>query len=107
MRAARRFAERIEADGLVPQLTGVKIELFGSLGCTGKCHVTDKAGILGLEGEEPATVDVDSVERRVKAVQDTHRIKLLGKYDVELDPGVNLIFHRREKQARGLLDYDD
>jgi len=97
MRAARRFAERIEADGLVPQLTGVKIELFGSLGFTGKGHGTDKAVILGLEGEEPATVDVDSVERRVKAVQDTHRIKLLGKYDVELDPGVNLIFHRREK----------
>ncbi|MBV8759730.1 MAG: L-serine ammonia-lyase, partial [Deltaproteobacteria bacterium] len=97
MRAARRFAERLEADGLVPQLAGVKVELFGSLGFTGRGHGTDKAVILGLEGEDPASVDVDSVDRRVKAVQDTHRIKLLGKYEVELDPAENLVFHRREK----------
>ncbi|HSN27290.1 MAG TPA: L-serine ammonia-lyase, partial [Kofleriaceae bacterium] len=97
MRAARRFAERLEADGLLPQLAGVKIELFGSLGFTGKGHGTDKAVILGLEGEDPATVDVDSVERRVKAVHDSHRIKLLGKQDIELDPQHQLIFHRREK----------
>jgi L-serine dehydratase len=97
MRAARRFAERIEAEGLIPQLTGVKIELFGSLGFTGKGHGSDKAILLGLEGDEPATVDVDSVERRVKAVHDAKRIKLLGKYDVDLDPAESLIFHRREK----------
>jgi L-serine dehydratase len=97
MRAARRFAERVEVDGLIAQVTGVKIELFGSLGFTGKGHGSDKAIILGLEGEDPATVDVDSVERRVKAVHDTKRIKLLGKYEVDLDPAEALIFHRREK----------
>jgi L-serine dehydratase len=97
MRAARRFAERLEADGLIPQIEGVKVELFGSLGFTGKGHGTDKAVILGLEGEDPATVDVDSVARRVAGVEQTHRIKLLGKHEVELDPSTNLTFHRREK----------
>jgi len=97
MRAARRFAERIEAEGLIPQLTGVKVELFGSLGFTGKGHGSDKAVILGLEGEDPATVDVDAVDRRVAKVGETHRIRLLGKHDIELDPAESLIFHRREK----------
>ncbi len=97
MRAARRFAERLEAEGMVSELTAIKVELFGSLGFTGKGHGSDKAIILGLEGEEPATVDVDSVARRVAAVETAKRIKLLGKHDVALDPATGLVFHRREK----------
>jgi L-serine dehydratase len=97
MRAARRFAERLEADGLFGQVTGIKVELFGSLGFTGKGHATDKAIILGLEGEDPATVDVDSIARRVAAVEQSHRVKLLGKHEVELVTQTSLIFHRREK----------
>ncbi|HSD88601.1 MAG TPA: L-serine ammonia-lyase, partial [Kofleriaceae bacterium] len=97
MRAARRFAERIEAEGLMPKIEGIKVELFGSLGFTGRGHGSDRAIILGLEGEDPATVDVDSVAKRVAAVEQSHRVKLLGTHEVELDPATNLIFHRREK----------
>jgi L-serine dehydratase len=97
MRAARRFAERLVQDGVVGQVERVRIELFGSLGFTGKGHGTDKAVILGLEGEDPATVDVDSVAKRVAGVESGHRIKLLGTHDVELDPASAIVFHRREK----------
>src|SRR5687767_14349415 len=62
MRAARRFAQRLVDDGLLPRVTGVRAELYGSLGFTGKGHGSDKAVILGLEGEEPDTVDVDQVD---------------------------------------------
>ena len=64
----------------------VKVELFGSLGFTGKGHGSDRAIVLGLEGDEPATVDVDSIARAGRAVEQTKRIKLLGKHAVELDP---------------------
>ncbi|HEY0250951.1 MAG TPA: L-serine ammonia-lyase, partial [Kofleriaceae bacterium] len=97
MRAAKRFAERLEHDGQLAQTTAVKIELFGSLGFTGKGHGSDKAIILGLEGDEPATVDIDSVAKRIAAVETTKRISLLGKHPVDLDPSEALIFHRREK----------
>jgi L-serine dehydratase len=97
MRAARRFAERLVADGVLPQVEGVKIELFGSLGFTGKGHGTDKAVILGLEGEDPATVDVDSVPRRLAAVEQGHRLKVLGTHEIDLDPATAIVFHRREK----------
>jgi L-serine dehydratase len=97
MRAARRFAERLEADGVLAGVEGIKVELFGSLGFTGKGHGSDRAIVLGLEGEEPATVDVDSVARRMAAVEQSKRVKLLGKHDVALDPATSLVFHRREK----------
>jgi L-serine dehydratase len=97
MRAARRFAERLVQDGIIGQVERVRIELFGSLGFTGKGHGTDKAVILGLEGEDPATVDVDSVVKRVAAVETDHRIKVLGTHEVDLDPATAIVFHRREK----------
>ena len=93
MRAAKRFAELVTP--LAP--TSVKIELFGSLGFTGKGHGSDKAIILGLEGDEPATVDVDTMAKRVAAVEQTKRIKLLGVHECALDLGTQLIFHRRDK----------
>jgi L-serine dehydratase len=97
MRAAKRFAERLEADGLLEKAVGVKAELFGSLGFTGKGHGSDRAVVLGLEGEEPATVDVDSIERRIAKISETKRLALLGKHEVALDPQEALLFHRREK----------
>ena len=97
MRAAKRFVERLVEDGQIDQVTGIKVELFGSLGFTGKGHGSDRAIILGLEGDEPATVDVDSVEKRVAKVAAAKRISLLGKYEVALDLEQSLIFHRREK----------
>jgi L-serine dehydratase len=97
MRAARRFAERLDADGDLARTASVKVELFGSLGHTGKGHGSDRAVLLGLEGEEPATVDVDSVAPRVAAVAAAKQVRLLGKHPVALDPETQLVFHRRDK----------
>ncbi len=97
MRAARRFAERLDADGELARTASVKVELFGSLGHTGKGHGSDKAVLLGLEGEEPATVDVDSVAPRVAAQAMAKQVRLLGKHPVGLDPESQLVFHRRDK----------
>ncbi|HEU4729965.1 MAG TPA: L-serine ammonia-lyase [Kofleriaceae bacterium] len=97
MRAARRFAERLEADGQLGRTASVKAELFGSLGFTGKGHGSDRAILLGLEGDEPATVDVDSVAGRVAAIAQARRVALLGKHGVALDPETQLVFHRRDK----------
>ncbi|HEY0991407.1 MAG TPA: serine dehydratase beta chain, partial [Kofleriaceae bacterium] len=97
MRAARRFAQRLDADGRLDRTASVKVELFGSLGFTGKGHGTDRAVLLGLEGDEPATVDIDSVAARVARAVQTKRVTLLGKRPVAHDPETQLVFHRREK----------
>ena len=97
MIAAKRFAERLVADGLIGEVASVHVELFGSLGFTGKGHGSDKAVLLGLEGSEPATVDVDAISRRVAAITEKKRVQLLGQHEVGLDPAADLVFHRREK----------
>jgi L-serine dehydratase len=97
MRAARRFAEHVVKEGLIAQVRGVKVELYGSLGFTGKGHGSDRAIILGLEGEDPGTVEVDSMATRVAAVGQSKKVMLLGQHEVELDPDTALVFHRREK----------
>jgi L-serine dehydratase len=96
MRAARRFAQRLVEDGLADRVTGVRAELYGSLGFTGKGHGSDKAVILGLEGEEPDTVDVDQVDSRVERVVTSRQVRLLGDRAVAFEAD-DLVFHRREK----------
>ena len=56
MRAAARFVEGLKRDNLLATTTCVKVELYGSLGATGKGHGSDKAVLLGLEGEHPDTL---------------------------------------------------
>lgn len=55
MRAAKAFLKLLGLNGMMdPQVTySITSELFGSLALTGKGHGTDKAVLLGLEGEDP------------------------------------------------------
>jgi L-serine dehydratase len=96
MRAARRFAERLRDDGHLERVARVKVELFGSLGFTGKGHGSDVAVMLGLEGEDPKTVDVDSVAGKVQAIAKAQAVSMLGVRSVAL-PADAIVFHRREK----------
>jgi L-serine dehydratase len=95
MRAARRFAVRLERAGLLERVTQVRVELYGSLGATGRGHATDTAVLLGLEGDEPATVDVDAIGSRVAAIRASGRLSLLGRSEVRLDPVTDIVFSPR------------
>jgi L-serine dehydratase len=97
MRAARRFAQRLAEDEQLESVASVRCEMFGSLGFTGRGHGTDRAVLLGLEGEEPATVDVDTVEARVARCAAEKRLRLLGRHAIAFDPDSAIVFHRREK----------
>ena len=97
MRAAKRFAARLQDDGQLAETASVKVELFGSLGFTGKGHGSDRAVILGLEGDEPATTNIDTVSARVANAESTKRIRLLGAHAIDFDPATQIVFHRRDK----------
>ena len=60
MRAGNRFVARLSEAGVLAKTARVEAHLYGSLALTGKGHGTDKAVLLGLEGETPETVDVDA-----------------------------------------------
>lgn len=93
MKAARLFVTGLHEDGLLPRTASVRAELFGSLGATGHGH--GKAVLLGLEGEDPETVDTDTVDDRVHRIHETGRLRLLGRREVEFREREHLVLHRR------------
>jgi L-serine dehydratase len=96
MRAAQQFVQNLQDDGLLHRVTKVTADLYGSLGATGKGHGSDKAVMLGLEGELPESVDTDSVESRLESIRATRQLNLLGKHAVKFDENKQLVMHRRK-----------
>jgi L-serine dehydratase len=96
MRAARRFGERLAELGLLDGTARVRVELFGSLAATGRGHGTDRAVLMGLEGETPEEIDPDGVLARVAAIRSSGRLALLGRREIAFREGEDLIFHRTE-----------
>ncbi len=97
MKAAGMFGRGLRDDGLMPQVATVRVALYGSLGLTGPGHGSDKAVLLGLEGEEPATVDVDAVPARLEAIARRGSVRLLGEHEIPFTVGQHLEFNRRKK----------
>jgi L-serine dehydratase len=96
MRAARMFVERLVHQGQLERVARVEVRLYGSLGATGKGHGSDKAVLLGLEGEEPETVDVAQIPARLERIRGEGRLRLAGRHEVAFRDREHLTFYRRE-----------
>ena len=93
MLAANQFSTMLQSSGLLPQVSRIQAEMFGSLGATGKGHGTPKAVLLGLEGELPDSVDVSSIARRVAAIRDNHRLALCGSHSIDYNHVTDFFLH--------------
>ena len=93
MRAARTFLLELTKIGLLRETVRVQCELFGSLALTGRGHGTDRAIMLGLEGEEPDRVEPDSVQSTVDRIRANGRIRLLGEHEIDFKEETDLVFH--------------
>ncbi|MCK6424533.1 MAG: L-serine ammonia-lyase [Burkholderiaceae bacterium] len=96
MRAARRFALGLGESGRLAQVRRLQVSLYGSLGATGRGHGSDKAVLLGLEGEQPESVDTDAVPARLEALRRARRLTLPGGHGVDFDEKTDLLMYRRE-----------
>ncbi|MCX5035207.1 L-serine ammonia-lyase [Streptomyces sp. KO7888] len=96
MRAARMFARRLRNEELLDSVTSVRAELYGSLGATGHGHGTPKAVLLGLEGDSPRTVDVETADDRVEKIKSSGRISLLGDHEIAFSYDDDMVLHRRK-----------
>jgi L-serine dehydratase len=97
MRAAGMFTEALAAEGLLPRVAGLRVELFGSLGATGHGHGSVKAVVLGLAGEHPETVDPVAAEPLVARVRAIGRLALPGGREIIFDPDNDIVLHRRKR----------
>ncbi|WP_067829347.1 L-serine ammonia-lyase [Actinomadura kijaniata] len=96
MAAAHRFARGLRDDGLLEKTASVRAVLYGSLGLTGKGHGSDKAVMLGLEGDKPELVDVDAVDARLARIRETERLTVFGEVEVPFVVGEHLVFERKQ-----------
>ncbi|MEV8247001.1 L-serine ammonia-lyase [Streptomyces rochei] len=96
MRAARMFARRLRNEELLGSVASVRAELYGSLGATGHGHGTPKAVLLGLEGDSPRTVDVETADERVETIRTFGRISLLGEHEIAFSYDDDMVLHRRK-----------
>ena len=95
MKAALMFAARLQDRKLLPDLARIKICLHGSLGATGKGHGSDKAVVLGLSGDAPDSVELDTIAARLDAVKATEQLQVLGIQPIRFRQAEDLLFFRK------------
>ncbi|MCB1827261.1 MAG: L-serine ammonia-lyase [Coxiellaceae bacterium] len=94
MRAAKKFVESIGDE--LNNVTRVEVTLYGSLAFTGEGHGTNKSILMGLEGEEPATIDPEGIPARIQSIKDSQTINLLSQYKINFHIDQDLIFNFKE-----------
>jgi len=94
MRAAYRFALGLAERRLLEQAERVQVDLYGSLALTGLGHGTDRAVLLGLEANEPSTIDPAVIAATVASIRQTGRICLAGRHSIPFIETRDLLFHR-------------
>jgi len=92
MRAAKLFAAQL----LSSTSAHIKVELYGSLGHTGKGHGSDVAIMLGLEGELPDEINTDNIPSKIELIRKQKQLKLNGEKPINFDEKKDLIFHRKK-----------
>lgn len=93
MRAAFQFADALRVNRLLEQTDSIVVELYGSLGATGKGHGSDKAILLGLEGEQPDLIDTGKIEARLGHIRARARVNILGQHPIVFHESQHLLFH--------------
>ena len=96
MRAARRFVTAAAETGVLPRIDSLGVELFGSLGATGKGHGSVGALVLGLLGHQPETVDPNECRSEVEQVRQSRRLGLPGGPEIGFDPERDIVLQYSE-----------
>ena len=96
MRAASIFALRLEQADVLSRVQRIQVELFGSLGHTGRGHGTDRAVLLGLEGQVPDQVDPDHMTLRMGALEAGEPLMLGQRQPLSFHLKKDLVFHKRQ-----------
>ena len=93
MRAANRFVTELDENVGIAAVAKVSVELFGSLGATGRGHGSDIAVLLGLESATAETIDPDQVPIRIGQINAHKELSLGGEKTIQFDPAEDLSLH--------------
>ncbi|MGN6513549.1 MAG: L-serine ammonia-lyase [Lysobacteraceae bacterium] len=98
MRAAARFVSHwLAGHDVLARTARVRAEVFGSLALTGRGHGTDKAVLMGLEGNWPNEIDPDLIPAALERIRRHKKVRLLGTHEIDFDEKRDLIMNKRQK----------
>ncbi|MHA7846176.1 L-serine ammonia-lyase [Serratia sp. D1N4] len=94
MKAGKQFTDDLITQGQLYDTTRVVVDVYGSLSLTGKGHHTDIAIIMGLAGNLPHDVDIDSMAGFIRDVEQRGRLPLAnGEHEVDFPRQGGMNFH--------------
>lgn len=105
MVAARRFVTELRDAGDLPRVRRVQVNLYGSLGATGRGHASDRSSVMGLEGARPRSVDLARFAERLEMLESAPRVQLKPNVDdephvIEFHPDRDLVLDGRTRLPR-------
>lgn len=81
-RAALRCLDSIREKAGLDEVLSITVLLYGSLAKTGRGHGTDIAVMLGLCGEDPVTIDVNSITPKINRIIADRELALGGNVPI-------------------------
>ncbi|PNH95034.1 L-serine ammonia-lyase [Vibrio diazotrophicus] len=95
MKAGKQFVDDLSSMNKLQDITKITVDVYGSLSLTGKGHHTDIAIIMGLAGNTPEHVDIDSIPGFIESVQQTERLPVgTHNHTVAFPREGGMVFHK-------------
>lgn len=93
-RAAERFLAELRENNQLANVERVKVDLYGSLSLTGKGHATDLAVMLGLSGQNPEYIPIESISGVIKDIENHSEINLGNEFKIPFSFLTDIVFHK-------------
>lgn len=95
-RASNMFIKNIKEIIDNCDIEEINVLLYGSLAKTGKGHGTDIAIMLGLCGEDPVQIDVNTISTKIENIQINNELNVNGTCTIPFNPINNIQFLMNE-----------
>ncbi len=90
--AAKQAVQSIATSFSKDQIESIHVLLYGSLAKTGKGHGTDIAVMLGLCNEDPATIDINTIAKKIELIQLHKEINIGNHLQIDFNPATHIQF---------------
>jgi len=91
-RAALKLLEGFKENNQLNSISNITVLLYGSLAKTGKGHGTDMAILLGLMGKDPVSIEIDSISKTIKTIQQSNKLCLNNSHTIDFNPSIQIQF---------------
>lgn len=105
MKAAAEFVRQLKTLQQLNATARLAVEVYGSLALTGEGHGTFEAILLGLEGEQPDRIDLNSIPERLAQINSQALLPLNNEHPIEFIVARDIVIRYAEslpKHPNGL-----